>query len=566
MADLSGFRNSGFGNSGFGQAEEVDVADFANASALIVDPAPLHRSILVNQVREFGFRTVSQCARLSDALEKFSANETFDVLLCEYTFLNESTSAIDLIEDLRSKQLLPLSTVVILITGEARYAKVSEAAESGLDAYILKPHRANQLRDRLKLSLIRKKSLHHVFEAILAKEFVKAADFCLERYMFRGPFWLYAARIGAELLMRVKRFNEAQDLYEAIADAQAMPWAKLGVARAQLEDGNYSEATTTLSALIEDEPNFVDAYDVLARAQFDTGDVQKARSTYAMAAKMTPDSIIRNQNFGMMQFYAGDIAEAALLLDKSVRLGRDSKLFDCQTLVALGFTALHAGDRKSLQRCMTDFELLLAKKPDSPRHIRNAQVLRLQMMLLDGQASDLAKAVATIAQVILQPEFEFEAAANLVSLLTYAAKFQLKIERPHEALVAISMRFCTNRSLTDILAGAAFESPSYAEIIKEGGQKVQMIAQNCLSISMRGDPASAIRQLLSEGEKTKNSKFIDSAGQLLARYQAKVKDYNALHVRATALHDKFCHAALNRSNNPMAAPGARGAGELILRA
>jgi hypothetical protein len=113
MADLSGFRNSGFGNSGFGQDEEVDVADFANASALIVDPAPLHRSILVNQVREFGFRTVSQCARLSDALEKFSANETFDVLLCEYTFLNESTSAIDLIEDLRSKQLLPLSTVVI---------------------------------------------------------------------------------------------------------------------------------------------------------------------------------------------------------------------------------------------------------------------------------------------------------------------------------------------------------------------------------------------------------------------------------------------------------------------
>jgi hypothetical protein len=83
---------------------------------------------------------------------------------------------------------------------------------------------------------------------------------------------------------------------------------------------------------------------------------------------------------------------------------------------------------------------------------------------------------------------------------------------------------------------------------------------------MRGDPASAIRQLLSEGEKTKNSKFIDSAGQLLARYQAKVKDYNALHVRATALHDKFCPAALNRSNNPMAAPGARGAGELILRA
>jgi CheY-like chemotaxis protein len=560
--------NPSFSLSSFAQNESIDTSVFAQSSALIVDPTPMSRSILVSQIREFGFRQVSQSTRLSDALARFTNNEIFDVLLLEHSFVNDKTSAVDLIDDLRAKQLLPYSTVVFIITGESRYSKVAEAAESGFDAYILKPHNANQLHQRLQLSATRKRSLQEIFTAIAEQKYETAADLCLERYSFRGPFWLYAARVGAELLMRCKRFKEAQELYEAISEAKAMPWAKLGVARSQLESGQVVLSTTTLSALIEEDPSFADAYDVLARAQFDLGDVHRARSTYAMACKMTPDSITRCQNFGMMLFFSGEISEAREYLDRAVRLGRDSKLFDNQSLVALGFTALHFTDRKALQRCIQDFERLLANNAPSPRLKRNMVVLRLQQLLFDNKGDSFLLAFADLLAEIKEPAYEFEAACNLLTLLSYAAKLQFKVDRPHVWITDVAMRFCTNRSLTDILTGATMQHPLYAELVKDASQKIQMIAQNCLSMSMRGDATNAVRQLLAEGESTKNGKFLEFASQILVRHAAKIKDLDELSERTNALIEKYC-APGTRLKDASMFPGAsnsRSAGELALRA
>ena len=56
-------------------------------------------------------------------------------------------------------QMLPFSTIFIMITGEATYATVAEAAESALDGYLLKPHKATQLQERIQTARIRKVSL-----------------------------------------------------------------------------------------------------------------------------------------------------------------------------------------------------------------------------------------------------------------------------------------------------------------------------------------------------------------------------------------------------------------------
>ena len=69
--------------------------------------------------------------------------------------------------------------------------------------------------------------------------------------------------------MRCKRFGEAQELYEAIAEAKAMPSAKLGVARSQLESGQTTLSTTTLSALIDEDSSYADAYDVFCELRFE---------------------------------------------------------------------------------------------------------------------------------------------------------------------------------------------------------------------------------------------------------------------------------------------------------
>ena len=100
----------------------------------------------------------------------------------------------------------------------------------------------------------RKLSLKKIFEAIEAEEYAQAAALCKERFTARGPFWLYAARIGAELMLRVGDIDQAQAMFEEVVVAKTLPWAKLGIARAQLEDRQVLGAIS--SSIADTQPVF----------------------------------------------------------------------------------------------------------------------------------------------------------------------------------------------------------------------------------------------------------------------------------------------------------------------
>ena len=91
-----------------------------------------------------GVGHVAHASRAADA-RRMLEGRTFDVVLCDYHFDHSPMSGQDLLDDLRRSQLLPYSTVFVMVTGEAGYTQVAEAAEAALDSYLLKPHTASAL-------------------------------------------------------------------------------------------------------------------------------------------------------------------------------------------------------------------------------------------------------------------------------------------------------------------------------------------------------------------------------------------------------------------------------------
>ena len=170
--------------------------------ALVIDGNPTSRSLLSAQLRDFGVGTVQQTGRVQEARSILEL-KTFDIILCDYHFDQSEMSGQELLDDLRRAQLLPFSTVFIMVTGEASYARVTEAAENALDGYLLKPYTAVNLGARLTEARNRKRVLKQIFEAIEAKDLAKAAALCKARFDKREQYWLYAARIGAELCLRL---------------------------------------------------------------------------------------------------------------------------------------------------------------------------------------------------------------------------------------------------------------------------------------------------------------------------------------------------------------------------
>jgi CheY-like chemotaxis protein len=534
--------------------------DLSACAALVVDGNPTSRSILIAQLRDFGVGTVAQAARTVDARRQLEYR-SFDFVLCEMHFPTDSSTGQDLLDDLRRNQLLPFSTIFIMITGEATYTKVAEAAESALDGYLLKPHKATHLGERLRQARVRKVSLQAIFSAIEEEKFEQAAQLCMDRFESKGLFWLYAARVGAELLLRVGRYAEAQTLYKSVVAAKTLPWAKLGVARAQLDAGQITQATSTLENMISADPNYADAYDVMGRAQFELGKLDKALETYKMAAMLTPSSISRLQNLAMMTYYAGDHAEAERLLDRTTRMGLESKMFDCQTLVLLAFTRLEIGDRKGLQRCHDDFLRLIEKNPDNARQHRLSEIVVTLNLIQQHQFAQCVDAVRALGKTVKNPEFDFESASNLIALMAQLANKAIQLDDVESVVETVGLRFCNNRSLTELLAASAQAHEPYVERLRACQAKVLEFAEVAMALSMGGNPTAAVKNLILHGKDTLNARLIDNAHQVLQKHEAKIEDAATLSAEVQLLRTKNG----TNSSKPSLGEQKRQAGGLALR-
>jgi Tfp pilus assembly protein PilF/AmiR/NasT family two-component response regulator len=534
--------------------------ELADTRALVIEGNPSMRSILVAQLKDFGVATVAQCGRIIDA-RRMLEYQSYDFVLCESNFPNENATGQDLLNDLRRNQLLPFSTVFVMITGEATYAKVAEAAESALDGYLLKPHKPMQLSERLQAARLRKVSLQKIFRAIEESNFDLGATLCIERFNSRGPYWLYAARIGAELLLRLDRPLEAKTLYEAVIKAKTLPWAKLGVARSMLDSGQPAAAVSTLENLIAEDPSYTDAYDVMGLAQFHLGQFEEALATYKMASAITPGSISRMQNFGMMLFYSGHFDEAERTLARTALLGIDSKIFDCQSLVLMAFVQFDRGDHKSLLRGLNDFERMLERDPDNMRTRRLAKVVQTLYTLHHHKIAQALESVRAMIKEAVLPTFDFESASNLVALLAQLAKRAIQLEEVHEVIDRIGMRFCSSRAMSELLAGAACAHPEYAHHIRGCNAKVLRYAQYAMSLSLKGNPEGAVRELILRAEETLNAKLVESATSVMDRYSAKIGDTTDLRNTLEGLRARCAGTKSATTLNE----GPRKAGALKLR-
>lgn len=495
--------------------------DLSKATALIADANNATRSVMWSQLRELGVRSIRQVSRASDARRHLEA-QTFDIVLCEQNFPQESITGQELLDDLRRGGMLPLATIFIMVTPEASYSKVSEAAESMLDSYLLKPFTAARLQDRISQARKRKVALQDIYQAIEDQAFTQAARLCLLQLNERGLYWSYAARIGAELLLRLGRFDMVQRLYDAVLSTEKAPWARLGLARMHLEMGQPHKAKPLLEALLADEPVYADAYDNLARALMEQGQFEEALRAYQHSTELTPSSIARLQRHGMLAFYLGDRDKAIGLLESAVRLGLGSKMFDGQTLTLLGMARFDIDEPQQLRQFLQDQRRMAERNPESVRLRRMVQTLEvLDTCMTQGEAQTQA-ALAVLTQAIGEPDFDFEAACNLLSVLVLLPTRGIQPPDSDRTVRQLGLRFATSKAMCELLMGAARQDPHFCELLGQCNTQVLQLLEQALSPSRSGAPGQTVETLLAQGLSSLNAKVIETAWRVLQRYQDEI--------------------------------------------
>lgn len=513
--------------------------EFLTARALVIDSNPTSRSVMSAQLRDLGVRTVKQVSRVSEA-RLILEHRPFDIVLCDYHFDGTEMSGQDLLDELRREQLLPYSTVFVMVTGEASYAKVAEAAEAALDSYLLKPYSAAALDDRLTQARQRKRVLKDIFEALEERDFETAVSICVRRFEQRDQYWLYAARIGAELLLRLSRHDEARKLYDAVIAARAVPWARLGVARAHLEGGDVATARRTLETLIGEMPDHADSYDVMGRVQMEQGDISGALETYRRAAHLTPGCLLRQQNCGTLAFYLGHKDEALRMLERTVSAGLKSKLFDMLTIVMIALLRFDDRDSKGLLYAQESLRRARDKDPGSLRLRRFEKIITTLRLLLERKLTEVATLASEMFGESTLDNFDFEAASNLLAVWLRLSQHEIQVQDERRTLYAIGMRYCTSKSSTELLVSVTEDTEPATDILRKCQLEITAIAEEAIEHSMRGHPHLAMESLISRGSETRNAKLIELAGLVGKRHQERMENGPALIKQAADLQQRFC--------------------------
>jgi len=293
--------------------------DLSKLSGLLIDDIPEMRSSVRIQLADAGLERCDAARNIKEAIEKISANR-YDLIVCDYN-LGQGADGQQLLELVRRRKILPLTTVFLMITGETGYEQVSTAAEYSPDDYLIKPFTSQTLQTRLERIIDKKQAMHPVYVQLGERgDRQKALAECDAMLAQQSRYSLDLLRIKGELLMEMQRNNDALALYQGILDQRATPWASVGKARALAARGDDAAAREHLDKAIEAYPNYLAAYDSLARL-LEKDDPSAAQRVVEQALKIAP-STQRQRQLGALALDNKDFTRAEDAFRRAVEKDR----------------------------------------------------------------------------------------------------------------------------------------------------------------------------------------------------------------------------------------------------
>ena len=518
--------------------------DIHLARALLVDGNPLLRSVAASQLRDAGVGSVQTAGKVKEA-RLLLEREHFDIVLCTQEFEGSPDTGQDLLDELRRENQLPHSTVFLMITSSVTYSQVVEAGESALDGLLVRPYTAALLGQRLLEARNRKRELADILRALDAGQAEVAFARALRRFNDKLPYANYCGRLAAELLLSLNRPEDARLVFEKLVQASSATnssWARLGVARAMLATGDNSSARKAIMAVLADDPGSADAHDLIGRILVEQCDFDAALREYRTASDLTPGCLLRAQHAGALAFYQGLGPEARKLLEHTLTMGVQSKLFDALSLVLIALLRFDDGDAPGVVAMHRQLQQYRKRFPESVRLQRLELAAQVLVDLQPGTHEAAVQDLRHISALASADDFDLEAANVLVALWARVPETLLPAAE-HEALVErIAMRFCTSKAIGEVLVASARRCPRDEAVIRRCQARVSQMAEKSMERALRGDPAGAAQALLADGESTLNAKLLEMASLVASRHRATFEDADALAERATATIRRTCRA------------------------
>lgn len=116
-----------------------------NMKILVVDDFSTMRRIIKNLLRDLGFTNIQEADDGNTALPMLQQGD-FDFVVTDWNM--PGMQGIDLLKEIRSDEKLA-HLPILMVTAEAKREQIIQAAQAGVNGYIVKPFTAATLKEKL---------------------------------------------------------------------------------------------------------------------------------------------------------------------------------------------------------------------------------------------------------------------------------------------------------------------------------------------------------------------------------------------------------------------------------
>lgn len=293
--------------------------NYSKLRMLIADDFSNFRATVNAMLGKLGVYQVDAASNGGDVIDKCE-HKTYDVILCDYD-LGPGKNGQQVLEELRFRKLIAKKTLFILVSADATKDVVMAAYDCEPDDYLMKPINAKMLQQRMTRLLRQRQALHGVFAALDADDSRRAIALLIDLSLNDNRHARAAQKILGELFISEGELNKAEKLYTKALETRPVDWARLGLARVKHLKGELDTAGDWLEKIVQENPLYLPAYDMLASNWEQQGHNQQVQATVQRSVSISPKSILRHKRLAQVAERNGDYVTALQALRSTVRLG-----------------------------------------------------------------------------------------------------------------------------------------------------------------------------------------------------------------------------------------------------
>ena len=378
---------------------------YFTSNVLVIDDIASMRSQIVSNLTSMGFKNVTSVNSCQRALTQL-AHAKFDLILCDY-HLGEVTSGQQFLEHLRAKELIPTTTIFVMVTARRAYEEVIRAAEFAPDDYLVKPFTGAQLNTRLSKLFDKRNRFAAVYKAMAKGDHHSAIAICDTILDLGDRFAMEANKLKGSALLKAQRPAEAEMLYRAVLSIRPLGWAEVGLGRALMAQKALSAAESIFSGIVTNNRKYsaadrMGAYDDLVVVLESTDRQKEALEIMQEAMNVSSGSLARARKMTHLAVAQGDIALAEKTVRKMVAGNKHSHVKEAADYLLASDVLTAAGFPDDALETVNS----VRKSFDKPQDVQTLTVAEATAQIGKGNtavAAQLLKSVGAESAATLPP-------------------------------------------------------------------------------------------------------------------------------------------------------------------